>query len=106
MAAFNSEPKIINLISREGEGFQIDEKPARLSKLVDIILGPEQDMNPNDDSNVPLPNVSSAVLPVIIQFLNHFDTDSEENKQKVTNIPQVSLLASTNQTNHTYYFFL
>lgn len=106
MAEFFSETKTINLISGDGEGFIINEKPARLSKLIETVIGPQEDMDPNENVEVSLTHVSSAVLPVIIQFLNHFDADSEENKEKVTNIPQVSLHTSTNQTNHTYYFFL
>lgn len=68
------ENKQINLVSSDGEKFQISEKAARRSVLVKGII----DDYP-DDPEVPLHNVKSNILTKIIAYLeNYAETEPKE----------------------------
>jgi S-phase kinase-associated protein 1 len=66
--------KIITLVSSDGDKFQLSEKAARRSQLIKGII----DDYP-DDPEVPLHNVKSQILKLIITYLeNYKDNDPRE----------------------------
>lgn len=86
MTEFTAEQKMVNLISGDGESFTVVAEAAKLSKLVATIYDEEA---PEDEvQDIPLPNVTKEVLKKITEFMNHFHADSDENKDRVRNIPK------------------
>jgi S-phase kinase-associated protein 1 len=66
--------KIITLVSSDGDKFQLSEKAARRSQLIKGII----DDYP-DDPEVPLHNVKSQILKLIITYLEYYkDNDPRE----------------------------
>jgi len=66
--------KIITLVSSDGDKFQLSEKAARRSQLIKGII----DDYP-DDPEVPLHNVKSQILKLIITYLEYYkDSDPRE----------------------------
>jgi S-phase kinase-associated protein 1 len=60
--------KNINLVSQEGETFEVKIDVAMLSNLVKSMIDDDQD---DEAQDIPLPNVKSEVLAKIIEFCNH-----------------------------------
>ena len=61
----------VNLISKEGEKFQVSSNIRNMSQLVNDIL--EDNGDEACDEPIPLSNVSSKFLNVIIDYCNHYD---------------------------------
>ena len=61
----------VNLVSSEGDKFEVDTKVAAMSELVKHAQGGRRgrlDGDEADDQAIPLPNVKSTVLAKVVEF--------------------------------------
>ena len=62
----------VNLVSSEGDKFEVDTKVAAMSELVKTMLKEDDeddsDGDEADDQAIPLPNVKSTVLAKVVEF--------------------------------------
>ena len=70
----------VNLVSQEGDKFEVKKGAAAMSELVKTMLidGDDDDEDEDEDENeqdIPLPNVKSAVLAKVIEFCNYHVTN-------------------------------
>lgn len=68
----DSDDGNINLISREGDSFEVSVSVAKMSELVKSMMDDEGD---EDVSEIPLPNVKAAVLQKVIEFCTHYRSE-------------------------------
>ena len=66
----------VNLVSSEGDKFEVETKTAAMSELVKTMLvdGDDEDEEDEDEETeqeIPLPNVKSAVLAKVVEFCNY-----------------------------------
>mmetsp|Transcript_48652 Transcript_48652/g.72196 ORF Transcript_48652/g.72196 Transcript_48652/m.72196 type:complete len:169 (-) Transcript_48652:236-742(-) len=59
----------INLVSKEGDTYEVQISVAKLSKLVETTIDDEND---EDVQEIPLPNVKATVLAKVIEFCTHY----------------------------------
>ena len=64
------ERTAVKLVSREGDMFEVPVEIAKLSKLVVTMLGEDDD--DGGVAEIPLPNVTAAVLAKVIEFCTHY----------------------------------
>ena len=70
----------VNLVSSEGDKFEVETRTAAMSELVKTMLidGDDDDEDEDEDENeqeIPLPNVKSAVLAKVVEFCNYHVTN-------------------------------
>ena len=70
----------VNLVSSEGDKFEVETRTAAMSELVKTMLidNDDDDEEEDDDDNeqeIPLPNVKSAVLAKVVEFCNYHVTN-------------------------------
>merc|ERR1712054_729733 len=63
--------RTVNLMSQEGDQFQVEVKVAKMSELVKTMI-PEEAEEEDDAQEIPLPNVKSHVLAKVIEFCRHY----------------------------------
>merc|ERR1712054_471727 len=63
--------RTVNLMSQEGDQFQVEVKVAKMSELVKTMI-PEEAEEEEDAQEIPLPNVKSHVLAKVIEFCRHY----------------------------------
>ncbi|KAL9188106.1 hypothetical protein ACHAXT_006484 [Thalassiosira profunda] len=63
------ESGTVKLVSKEGDDFPVEIEVARMSELVKGML--EEDVDDEDVTEIPLPNVKAAVLRKVIEFCQH-----------------------------------
>jgi len=61
--------KHVDLVSQEGDNFQVEKKVAKMSELVKTMI--PEDEEGEDQQEIPLPNVKSAILGKVIEFCKH-----------------------------------
>ena len=61
-------------VSKEGDPFPVDIEVARMSELVKGLLD-EDGADDDDTTEIPLPNVKSAVLRKVIEFCTHHKSE-------------------------------
>jgi S-phase kinase-associated protein 1 len=64
----------VNLVSSEGDKFEVETRTAAMSELVKTMLIDGDDDDEDEDENeqeIPLPNVKSAVLAKVVEFCNY-----------------------------------
>ena len=66
----------VNLVSSEGDKFEVETRTAATSELVKTMLidnddDEEEEDNDDNEQEIPLPNVKSAVLAKVIEFCNY-----------------------------------
>lgn len=66
--------KTIHLVSNEGESYDIPLPIAVLSELVKTMI--DEDQDDEDPQEIPLPNVKSAILAKVIEFLQHYKVEA------------------------------
>mmetsp|Transcript_1810 Transcript_1810/g.2415 ORF Transcript_1810/g.2415 Transcript_1810/m.2415 type:complete len:172 (+) Transcript_1810:120-635(+) len=66
----------INLVSKEGDAIEVSFEVAKLSKLVEESCDDEPGENISD---IPLPNVKTAVLTKIVEYCQHYKADPMNN---------------------------
>jgi S-phase kinase-associated protein 1 len=71
----SAEQKVI-LTSKEGENFEVSKKAILMCGLIKDML---EEAEEDEVSIIPVPNVSSTTLKLVIQYCNeHVDEPSEE----------------------------
>ncbi|ETW09084.1 hypothetical protein H310_01543 [Aphanomyces invadans] len=58
----------VNLVSQDGDSFEVSREVAVMSELVRTMIADEQD---DEAQEIPLPNVKSTVLSKVIEFCSH-----------------------------------
>ena len=79
-------PTSVQLVSSEGESFDVPIESAKMSTLISNIID-NQDADDDDDDEaqeIPLPNVKSTILSSVIEFMNHFTTEPMNEIEKVS----------------------
>eukprot|EP00543_Licmophora_paradoxa_P014650 CAMPEP_0202457926 /NCGR_PEP_ID=MMETSP1360-20130828/17721_1 /ASSEMBLY_ACC=CAM_ASM_000848 /TAXON_ID=515479 /ORGANISM="Licmophora paradoxa, Strain CCMP2313" /LENGTH=167 /DNA_ID=CAMNT_0049078155 /DNA_START=27 /DNA_END=530 /DNA_ORIENTATION=+ len=59
----------VNLVSKEGDSFEVPVVVAKMSELVKSMM--DEDADDEDVTEIPLPNVKAAVLQKVIEFCEH-----------------------------------
>uniref|UniRef100_A0A6U3WK45 Uncharacterized protein n=1 Tax=Ditylum brightwellii TaxID=49249 RepID=A0A6U3WK45_9STRA len=62
--------EIVNLVSKEGDSFEVPISVAKLSKLVETTI--DEDADEDETQEIPLPNVKATVLSKVIDFCKHY----------------------------------
>ncbi|KAJ1448738.1 Skp1 family, dimerization domain-containing protein [Pelagophyceae sp. CCMP2097] len=62
----------VNLMSQEGDQFEVEVKVAKMSELVKTMIPEEADEDDEEAQEIPLPNVKSHVLAKVIEFCRHY----------------------------------
>lgn len=70
----NDSGKTIHLVSNEGESYDIPLPIANLSELIKTMI--DEDQDDEDPQEIPLPNVKSAILAKVIEFLQHYHVEA------------------------------
>ena len=68
----------VNLVSSEGDKFEVETRTAAMSELIKTMLIDRDDEDEDEDENgqeIPLPNVKSAVLAKVVEFCNYHVTN-------------------------------
>jgi S-phase kinase-associated protein 1 len=75
---------VVHLVSKEGESFDVPLKIALMSELVKTMLDDEADAD--EAQEAPLPNVSSNILSLTIEFLKHMAVEPMTDIEKVSSL--------------------
>ena len=70
---------LVNLISSDGEGFEVPIEIVKVSVLVSTMIPTDE----NEEMNIPLPNVRAAILSKVIEFLKHYKIEEMNTIAKV-----------------------
>ncbi|CAK4072015.1 unnamed protein product [Aphanomyces euteiches] len=70
----------VNLVSQDGDSFEIPRTVACMSELVKTMIADEQD--DEEVQEIPLPNVKSSVLSKVIEFCNHHHNNPMQEIEK------------------------
>jgi len=62
----------VNLVSKEGNTYEVPIAVAKMSKLVETTIDEESD---EDVQEIPLPNVKTAVLAKVIEYCTHYKSE-------------------------------
>ena len=68
------EGKTVHLVSNEGESYDVPLVIGTMSELVKTMI--DEDQDEEEAQEIPLPNVKSAILSKVIEFLNHFKVEA------------------------------
>ncbi|KAG5188167.1 Skp1 family, dimerization domain-containing protein [Tribonema minus] len=68
------DTRTVNLVSQEGDSFDVSIKVAKMSELVKTMIDDDADEDA-EAQEIPLPNVKSSVLTKIIEFCRHYIED-------------------------------
>ncbi|TMW67378.1 hypothetical protein Poli38472_012494 [Pythium oligandrum] len=69
----------VNLVSQEGEKFEVAAEVAAVSQLVKTLTSEEDG---DDVADVPLPNVKAAVLAKVVEFCQHHHNEPMKEIEK------------------------
>merc|ERR1719269_494439 len=67
-AVDEDDDRRVNLMSQEGDQFEVEVKVAKMSELVKTMIPEEAD----EAQEIPLPNVKSHVLAKVIEFCRRY----------------------------------
>eukprot|EP01041_Mallomonas_annulata_P013169 gene13169-27856_t len=70
----------VHLISSEGESFDVPLAEAKMSELVKTMI--DEDQDDEETQEIPLPNVKSAILAKVIEFVTHYKLDPMQEIEK------------------------
>ena len=70
----NGSGKTIHLVSNEGESYDVPLPIAILSELVKTMI--DEDQDDEDPQEIPLPNVKSAILAKVVEYLQHYNVEA------------------------------
>ena len=68
----------VNLVSSEGDKYEVETRAAAMSELVKTMLIDGDDEDEDEDEkiqDIPLPNVNTEVLKNVMEFCNHHVTN-------------------------------
>lgn len=80
-AASTASGRTVHLVSQEGESFEVSLENAKMSELVKTMIDEEQDED--EAQEIPLPNVKSAILAKVIEFIQRHKTEPMTEIEKV-----------------------
>jgi len=80
-AAAADAGRTVHLVSQEGESFEVPMDIAKKSELVKTMVDEEQDED--EAQEIPLPNVKSAILAKVIEFLQRMKVEPMTEIEKV-----------------------
>jgi S-phase kinase-associated protein 1 len=63
----------LNLVSQEGDSFELPLEIAQMSELVKTMI--EEEEEGDEAQEIPLPNVKTAVLSKVMEFCKHYKED-------------------------------
>eukprot|EP01083_Nonionella_stella_P132819 403845_1 len=72
--------KMVELVSQEGDCFQVELKVAKMSELVKTMIPEDED--DTEQQEIPLPNVKSGILAKVIEFCKHFSEEAMNEIEK------------------------
>ena len=79
----------VNLISQEGDSFEVDKKTiVYLSDVVRNVVTDNADKT--EALDIPIANVKSNILGLVIKFCHHYTTDPLKSIPKVRSSPTLS----------------
>ncbi len=78
-----ADNRSVHLVSSEGESFDVPLSAAKMSELVKTMLDEEAE-DGDDAQEIPLPNVKSQILTLVINFLRHYATEPMNDIEKVS----------------------
>jgi S-phase kinase-associated protein 1 len=61
---------MVDLVSQEGDNFQVDVNVAKMSELVKTMIPEDED--DSESQEIPLPNVKSQILGKVLEFCKHY----------------------------------
>jgi S-phase kinase-associated protein 1 len=93
-----ADNRTVHLVSNEGESFDVPLSAAKMSELVKTMLDEEAE-DADDIQEIPLPNVKSTVLALVIEFLRHQTVEPMNDIEKVREETD-----SENEFPRTYFF--
>jgi S-phase kinase-associated protein 1 len=76
----DDEGKMVDLVSQEGDNFQVKKKVARMSELVKTMTCEDDDEE--EQQEIPLPNVKSQILAKVMEFCKHYSEESMNDIEK------------------------
>ena len=76
-----SDDKTVHLVSSEGESFDVVLSTAKMSELVKTMI--DEDADAEEAQEIPLPNVKSQILAMVIEFIRHHTQDPMTDIEKV-----------------------
>jgi S-phase kinase-associated protein 1 len=79
-AAAAAATRTVHLVSQEGESFEVSLENAKMSELVKTMIDEEQDED--EAQEIPLPNVKSAVLAKVIEYIQRHRTEPMNDIEK------------------------
>ena len=65
--------KMVDLVSQEGDNFQVEKKVAMMSELVKTMIPEDED--DAEQGEIPLPNVKSQILAKVLEFCKHYNEE-------------------------------
>lgn len=68
----SDEGGTVNLVSKEGDTYEVPIAVAKMSKLVETTIDEESD---EDIQEIPLPNVKATVLAKVIEYCTHYKSE-------------------------------
>ena len=71
----------VHLVSSEGESFDVALSTAKMSELVKTMI--DEDADADEAQEIPLPNVKSQILAMVIEFIRHHTSDPMTDIEKV-----------------------
>jgi len=83
-AAAAAATRTVHLVSQEGESFEVSLENAKMSELVKTMIDEEQDED--EAQEIPLPNVKSAVLAKVIEYIQRHRTEPMNDIEKVRGV--------------------
>ncbi len=95
----------VQLVSAEGESFDVPIANAKMSTLIANLID-NQDAEDDEAQEIPLPNVKSTILSSVIEFMNHFATEPMNDIDKVGVDPLIHLDAVLAVLDHFEAFLL
>lgn len=66
------ESGTVNLVSKEGDTYEVPIEVAKMSKMVETTIEEESD---EDVQEIPLPNVKATVLAKVIEYCTYYKQD-------------------------------
>jgi len=81
------EAGTVNLVSKEGDTFEVPLAVAKMSELVKTMIDEEAD---DDVQEIPLPNVKAVVLQKVIEFCTHHKDDAMHEIEKPLKSPNMA----------------
>jgi S-phase kinase-associated protein 1 len=78
----------VNLISSEGESFNMPLEHASMSELVKTMY--DEDGDAEEAQDIPLPNITTAILAKVVEFIRHHITDPLTGIQKPLKSPSLT----------------